>query len=483
MRFVPIEGIQPGMVLGRKILTSGNYGSLLQAGVVLTPEYVSYLRSNGYMGVYIEDNLSKDVQLTETIPVELFIKGIEAIRTENVDDIQEIAKGITEEIVSNPDIRLDLLDLRSFDDYTLHHSVNVAIYSTMVGKRLRLTSDQLLLLCMAGISHDLGKSKIPPEVLNKPGKLTDEEFELIKSHPRHGFDILTTSDSISALVKQSVLMHHENENGTGYPYGKDGKDIPLFAKIIHVVDVYDALVSRRPYKDPYAPTDALDYLESGAGILFDPAIVEATLQVIPAYPPGIEVLLSNDEEALVVSHTEDARRPIIKLIKSGEFVDLSVDKDYQDVHITKSSIMPQDYVGSIPSLNENRLKAKDRKQAVMIVDPSPVSLAQTKNAIQGDYHFITLKSGTEVLNYLKDNKMPDLLMIEVDMPMMDGISTVMKVNSLFKTAPPTIFMSQKNTVETILRCKKAGAIDYILKPSKPIYINQRVEIALRNIVE
>ncbi len=483
MRFVPIEGIQPGMVLGRKILTSGNYGSLLQAGVVLTPEYVSYLRINGYMGVYIEDNLSKDVQLTETIPVELFIKGMEAIRTENVDDIQEIAKSITEEIVSNPDIRLDLLDLRSFDDYTLHHSVNVAIYSTMVGKRLRLTSDQLLLLCMAGISHDLGKSKIPPEILNKPGRLTDEEFELIKSHPRHGFDILTTSDSISALVKQSVLMHHENENGTGYPYGKDGKDIPLFAKIIHVVDVYDALVSRRPYKDPYAPTDALDYLESGAGILFDPAIVEATLQVIPAYPPGIEILLSNDEEALVVSHTEDARRPIIKLIKSEEFVDLSMDKDYQDVHIVKSSIMPQDYVGSIPSLNENRLKAKDRKQTVMIVDPSPVSLAQTRNAIQGDYHFITLKSGTEALNYLKDNKMPDLLMIEVDMPMMDGISTVMKVNSLFETAPPTIFMSQKNTVETILKCKKAGAIDYILKPSKPIYINQRVEIALRNIVE
>lgn len=479
MRFVPADVLQPGMVLGRDIISS-KQANMLRRGVTLTKDYVSYLQTNGYMGAYILDSMSEDIVIQETIDQELFRQGVEAVREVNVGNMVKTATDIVGEIATKQGQTVDLFDLRSYDDYTFHHSVNVAVYSVIVGKKLGLNDKELQLLCEAGLTHDIGKSKISLEILNKNGKLTDEEYDEIKKHPRHSFDILSADSQVSAMVKQAVLMHHENENGSGYPLGRSGQEIPLFAKIIHAVDVYDALTSKRPYKNPYAAVDAFEYMKGGIGILFDERVVQALQQTIPAYPPGITVSLSNGQEAIVVAHTSDALRPKIRLNENKQTINLMTDASYQNIYIAKSGIMPQDYVGDIGALNEERQAVRSKKQEIMIVDDMRMAQMQTENALGPDYEYIFMNSGIEAINYLAANDAPDLIIMDIEMPLMDGVTAAKNIREKGARDVPIMFLTADNSVETVKKCREVNAIDYILKPAKPIYIKERVEIALKN---
>lgn len=479
MRFVPVNVLQPGMVLARDIISS-TQANMLRRGVTLNAEYVAYLQSNGYMGAYILDSMSEDIIIEETIQQELFCEGVDAVKESNIGNMVKVATDIVGEIAVKKEQNVDLYDLRSYDDYTFHHSVNVAVYSVIIGKKMGLSDKELQLICQAGLMHDIGKSKISLDVLNKNGRLTDEEYAVIKMHPRYAFDMLSTSGGISAKVKQAVLMHHENENGSGYPLGKGGQEIPLFAKIIHAADVYDALTSKRPYKNPYAPVDAFEYLKGGIGILFDEKVVKALMQTVPAYPPGISVYLSNGEEAIVMAHTKDALKPKIRLMKNGRTVDLSADSEYKDVYISRSGIMPQDYVGDITSLNEDRQAVRTKKQQIMIVDSQKLLRMQTMEAIGDEYDYICMNSGLEAINYLSANKQPDLIIMDIELPIMDGITAAKNIRARGIKDVPIMFLSSSGSIETVAACRGVGAVDYILKPAKPIYIRERAEIALKN---
>jgi len=236
MRFVPAEKLEPGMVLARNILNR-NKSFMLAAGAKLTERYVSYLQSKGFLGAYISDEESEGVVVHDPIPGEMFEEGVNAVAEGSVTSIISISRDMVHEISNLEYVSVDLYDLRSYDDYTYHHSVNVGVYAVAVGKILKMRDEELEMLAIASLCHDLGKNRIPTEILNKNGRLTDEEFTLIKNHSRFSYDILYDNDKISAVVRQAVLMHHENENGTGYPLGKSGKEIPLLAKIIHATDV------------------------------------------------------------------------------------------------------------------------------------------------------------------------------------------------------------------------------------------------------
>lgn len=484
MRFIPIDAISPGMILGRDIIGDNTEtAAMLVKGTTLTEEYVNYLLEQGYSGVYISDRISEDIIVNEAISDDLFRSGIEAVKNENIGHIINVSTGIVNEIMSQDQVNVDLIDLRSFDDYTFHHSVNVAVFSVIVGKKLGLSGTEINYLSQAAICHDLGKMSIPEEILNKPGKLTDEEYDVIKTHPQKSMEILSRNRSVSSVVKQAVYFHHENENGSGYPTNRTGDKIPIIAKIIHAVDVYDALTSRRPYKEPYAPADAFEYLKGGCDILFDRAVVDAMLQTLPAYPPGIDVKLSDGREAIVFAHTSDALRPKVKIKSTGEIIDLS-DSQYADILITESGIMPSDYVGELDLINEiKNLKPVKGKETVLIIDDVMINLLHTKKSLEDEYNIVMAKNGIEAIEVIAEHGFPDLMIVDIEMPGMDGYTFIKKLKEKGIRDIPFIFLTGRADKDTVMQCFALGANDYIVKPAAPVYLRERVAVALKKVRE
>ncbi|MCR5107529.1 MAG: response regulator [Lachnospiraceae bacterium] len=477
MRFVAVGDLQPGMKLARKIVNRKRT-SMLEKGMVLTGTHIIRLQNSGYLGAYISDPFSEDIKIAETVKEETFQNGVDAVADASISDIMEVAHALVRDISSIEQISIDLLDLRSFDDYTYHHSVNVAVYATAVATLMGLDDEEIQEVAVAALCHDLGKAMISPDIINKKGRLTDEEFEEIKNHSRYSYEILYSNPLISTAVRQAVLCHHENLNGSGYPLGKMGDEIPLYAKIIHAVDIYDALTSRRPYKEPYAPVEALEYMTGGVNILFDENVVRIMQKVIPAYPPGMDVGLSNGEKAVVIANTPDALRPRIRIYGSGKEIDLSSNLQYRRIFITASGVLMHESKNGVAVLNENRGQKKDAPKRIVVVDDSPISLEQTKAILGEEYDLILLGSGVACLNYFKAKGVPDLLIMDIEMPMMDGIKTTDFLKKSGYEDVKIMFLTAVANKDTVLRCNAAGALDYILKPVNPIYLKERVRIAL-----
>ncbi|MBO4373490.1 MAG: response regulator [Lachnospiraceae bacterium] len=474
MRFVSVNELEPGMILARKIID--RRVNMLQKGVVLSAVNIERLKTNGYLGAYITDSISEDIEIEETISDKTMEDGIEAVANADIGSIIEVAKEMVEDISELKRISVDMLDLRSFDDYTYHHSVNVAIYAVAVATKMGLSEEKIQEIAVAALCHDLGKTRIDVAIINKKGRLDDDEFAEIRRHPQYSYDILYDNTMISSAVRQAVICHHENENGSGYPYGKESDEIPLAAKIIHAVDVYDALTSRRSYKEPYSPVDALEYIIGGQNILFDKNVVDVMRTVIPAYPPGMDVILSTGQRAVVCAHTTTAQRPVIRIYETGKEVDLSRDPDYSTVFIAASGMLLQVSTG-VEELNENRGKS-DKKKKVLVIDDSGISRGQTKAALENEYDVTALESGIACLNYIKAKGLPDLIIMDIDMPMMDGVTTIEKIHDNESADIKILFLTAIADRDTVIRCRKAGALDYILKPVNPIYLRERVAIAL-----
>ncbi|MBR5336967.1 MAG: response regulator [Lachnospiraceae bacterium] len=481
MRFIRTSNLKPGMVLARDIINK-NSSFLLKKGVTLNAKYISYLDIKGYIGAYIFDPDSEDIDLEDSISAFTREEGIDAVENKDIERVINTAQQMVAEILSRKHINMDVLDLRSYDDYTYHHSVNVAVYATAIGKAMGLTELQLIQLCQAGLCHDMGKQSIPEEILNKPGALTDAELETVRNHPQASYDIIYDNPEITAPVRQAVLTHHENENGSGYPKGLDGNQLNIISKIIHAADVYDALISKRPYKEPYSPADAMEYLMGGRSILFNDAVVDAMCKVIPSYPSATEVILSNGEHALVVRQTGDPTRPIVKVLGSKEYINLS--QDNRNLSIVASGILEPDYSREVEKLNDARHNVREKKPTVMLVDDSLMNLQQTSQALAPDgYEIIALQSGLAALNYIRDKGAPDLIVMDIMMPTVDGISTVSSIRKLGYTDLPVIFLTAKGDRETIMKCILVQAKDYIIKPVRPVYLRGRVARALNESLE
>lgn len=482
MRFIPSEELKSGTIVGRDIIFTAQKAAMVKKGTVLTERYIQYLQDKGYLGVYISDIFSEDVEIEETVDPEVFQSGVEAVMFENIQEIMHVSDSIVSDIVSKKEICTDLLDLRSYDLYTYHHCVNVAVLSVVVGRHMGLSQSELTQLCQAGLLHDLGKSRIPEEILNKPDRLTDTEFGVMKNHPQYSYDIISESHDISAAVKQAVLCHHENENGSGYPGGKEGQELSIISKIVHAVDVYDALTSKRPYKAPYESANAFEYLREGIDVLFNKEVIEAMMDVIPPYPTGIDVYLSNGERALVINHSENRNRPIVRLIPSGKVVNLHTSKEYADIYIARSGLLPfGSEEGEVSNLNESRSAVKIIRKNIIVIDTNKASRLQLENILVYNANIKLFETGLNALAYVKEHGAPDLIITDTDLPFMDGLTTVMKIRNATKTNVPVIFLSADNTTTTIVNARQLGNTDYILKPANPVYIKERASLALYNL--
>lgn len=203
--------------------------------------------------------------------------------------------------MDNSDIILQhLREIKTHDDYTYSHSVNVGFYAMLIGKRMQMKDSSILELIQAGVLHDIGKVKIPNLLLNKPDKLSNTEFEQIKEHSRLGYEILRGSTQLNNSVKNSILMHHERMDGSGYPLGLLGNSIDLYAKIIAVADVYDAMTSDRPYKNKVTPFDALRMFTTSGIREFDTNVVNSFILNFSTYFLGEKVVLDNDQIGEIV---------------------------------------------------------------------------------------------------------------------------------------------------------------------------------------
>lgn len=213
-------------------------------------------------------------------------------------------------------------NLRSIEDSIYAHSLNVAMISRMLGKWLELPDNELDLLTLAAALHDVGKFLIPEEVLNKEGKLTDKEFDLIKKHPVLGYEFLKDQD-INEHVKQAALMHHERCDGSGYPYGITTNEIDNFALIIAIADVYDAMTAARKYRAPLCPFQVIAEFEKDGLSKYHPKYILTFLQHIANAYQNNRVLLNDGRSAkIILLNQNHLSKPMIQL-NDGSCLDLA----------------------------------------------------------------------------------------------------------------------------------------------------------------
>ncbi len=231
----------------------------------------------------------------------------------SVSDAEPLVDEISNSIARNPEAFLNLARLKDVDNYTYMHSVAVCGLMIALGKQLGLTGRDLKDAGIAGLMHDVGKAMIPNEVLNKPGKLTDEEFEIIKTHPRKGWEILNIAEGANDVALDVCLHHHERVDGTGYPERISGDLLTLFARMGAVCDVYDALTSNRCYKNGWEPADTIRKMAEWRNGHFDERVFQAFVKTIGIYPSGTLVRLKSGRLAIVIEQTEKSLlTPIVK---------------------------------------------------------------------------------------------------------------------------------------------------------------------------
>lgn len=213
---------------------------------------------------------------------------------------KQVVRQCVESVIRNPDALLFLTQLKNRDEYTAQHSLNVCIYSVAFGIHLGHQGQILEDLGLSGLMHDMGKMKVPLEVLNKPGKLTNEEFVLMKAHTTLGRDILMSAREALPGAVDVAYSHHERLDGSGYPRGLRGEFLTPFSKVVAIVDTYDAITSDRCYQDGRTHMDAINVLTEFRGKGFEANLVIKFIERIGIYPPGTVVEMSNGEVGVVV---------------------------------------------------------------------------------------------------------------------------------------------------------------------------------------
>ena len=228
-------------------------------------------------------------------------------------------------LVSPKQTTLDVFDMlhnmRQVNDSTYAHSLNVAIISRIIGKWLLFSNEELDTLTLAGLLHDIGKTKIPDEVLNKDGKLTDEEFQMIRNHPKYGYDILK-SQPLNSHIKKAALMHHERCDGSGYPMGLTMEEIDDYALIIAIADVYDAMTAARSYRAPLCPFEVIAEFEKDGLQKYKPKYILTFLENIANAYQNNRVMLSDGTSArIVLLNHRRLSKPLVQL-DDGACIDL-----------------------------------------------------------------------------------------------------------------------------------------------------------------
>ncbi|WP_027626182.1 HD-GYP domain-containing protein [Clostridium lundense] len=323
MRLEFINRVRENDVLGKSILTSDGK-ILLKAGIKLTHNYITKLQEIGVFYVYVEDERLEDVQVEDQQLTELkqvtmksmskIVKNIHSCNGKELRQSLESVEDLVEYIIDLGDVNRSLYDIKTYDNYTYMHSLDTCIMTSFLGLSSNFKEYELKELGVGAVLHDVGKTKVPNKILNKNGKLTEEEFNEIKKHTIYGGEIVRKTVSMPYSIIDIVEQHHERVDGRGYPYGLEGNNISKFAKVVCICDVYDAVSNDRCYRKKFNPNDAYELILAGSGTSFDENLVRNFKNTFAIYPLGCCVRLSNGEEGYVINQNKGfPDRPVIRI--------------------------------------------------------------------------------------------------------------------------------------------------------------------------
>lgn len=343
LRLIPVSSLQPGMKLGKKIYNEDGI-ILLSENAELSDAIIRRLRSHGLDYVYVADPRTDDVDINEPIEDETRRRALQEIRTSFRKLTEPAAKGkvysylgktfaglvesIMDELSEREDAMIMMMNINSMDHYLYRHSLNVCVYTIMLGQIHGYSREELSLLGLGAMLHDIGKTKLPLELLNKPSKLSEEEFAQIKSHTEIGYRILKDEPGIPLLSAHCAYQHHERINGQGYPRGLKGNEISEFARWIAITDAYDAMTTHRAYRPAMLPNEALEVLYTGCGEWYEKSKLELFRDHVAIYPLGMTVKLNTGETGVVVKiHKSIPYRPVIRVLTDPLGADLKIPYD------------------------------------------------------------------------------------------------------------------------------------------------------------
>jgi|UPI0004AF7D28 HD-GYP domain len=257
----------------------------------------------------------------------------------DIAPLEEMADELVDSIFTNPDAMIYLSRIRDKDTYLMEHSLNVGMLLANFGRYLKLSRQMIKELLVGGLLHDTGKVMIPDEVLHKPGRLTPEEFDIMKTHVEYGIQILDKAEGITKTMRTVLANHHERLDGLGYPRGLQGLELCLVSRMSTIVDVYDALTADRCYKKGMQATQAFRILLQGSGTQFDELLVSKFIKCMGIHPTGTLVKLKSGKLAIVIERNDSAPlQPVVKIIYS------TVGKHYLDVKMIDLARSPTEEI-------------------------------------------------------------------------------------------------------------------------------------------
>jgi len=328
MRLEYIYRVKDKDILGKHVY-SDDGRILLKSGIRLNSMYIKRLTELGVYYVYIADERLDDIDVVVEELIVLkqatmkslknILRGVGSIDGSAGDECLNIMDQLLNYIMEMGDVNKSLNDVKTHDNYTFLHSINTGIMSVFLGMSLGMKKWSVRELGICGMLHDIGKIKVPANIINKNGKLTNEEFEVMKKHPIYGGEILSRNYKISVDVIKGVEQHHEKVNGKGYPYGLESDKISRFGKVVGICDVYDAVTSNRSYRKKLEPSQAYELILSGSGSQFDEKLVHSFKETFSVYPLGCCVKLSNGVEGYVIRQNKGfPDRPVIRVLYDHE---------------------------------------------------------------------------------------------------------------------------------------------------------------------
>lgn len=351
MRKFQIKELHPGMITAEDIFSIDGR-LVVPAGIVLTDNVILKLESFDIFSIRVEDQEITTAAITDAAELSYNQKvrlspEFQEFKSNYEDNVNLFQSAFNELIEKNAEVDTDQLisqtmgllsksggsvsvmdmlrNMRDYDDSTYTHSLNVALICNIFAGWLRFSEEEKRLATACGLFHDLGKLKIPEHIIKKPGKLTEEEFDIVRQHPIEGYKILETFN-VSQEILDAALMHHEKCDGSGYPYGFTSEKISKYAKLVTIVDIYDAMTSMRIYRNAICPFDVITAFENEGLQKYDPHFILTFLENVVNSFVNQRVRLNNGLEGdIIYINPVQLGRPTIKC--GSQFVDLSTHKD------------------------------------------------------------------------------------------------------------------------------------------------------------
>ncbi len=325
MRQITLSEARPGMILARYIM-SGSGRILLAPDIALTEEYLRKLASLAVSTIFIRDPDHPDIETPEYLSVQTQQRALaildttmkQLVRGETFapDAVDSVASDIVEDLLMQQNLTIHLSGIMTHDDDTLAHSLNCSIYSAILARVAGYSIPQIKEITSGALLHDVGKMFVEKTILNKPGRLTEEEYAAVMVHAEHGFKALIAKRwELSSLVAHMAWQHHERINGEGYPRKLRGNEILPYARMLAITDVYEAITVNRPYRRAMTPDAIYDTIHSGLGSEFDADFGQLFLSKLAIYIAGMRVALNTGETGIVAAVPEETpQRPVVRLI-------------------------------------------------------------------------------------------------------------------------------------------------------------------------